>query len=222
MQRVLLISLLCSALGGFLPLARPLERAETLQAINWVENPTNHTRRGSRGELGPYQFRVQTWRLHTARPFSLATVRAHADEVAVKHYEWIKVQLAKAGIDPSPFNIALAWNSGVNAVLTGRVPTVSYHYAERVTNLVEKQRAARSVARGHPASAREVAQATAPAPVVSFSIRPAAPSFVLATEAPLYEPVVLTEKASPRPLVAVSGPALAFQAVTAPQLALIR
>ena len=222
MQRVLLISLLCSALGGFVPLAGAMERAETLRAINWVENPTNHTRRGSKGELGPYQFRAQTWRLHTARPFSLATVREHADEVAIKHYEWLKVQLARAGIDPSPFNIALAWNSGVNAVLNGRVPTVSYNYAERVTNLVEKQRSARAVARARPASAGAVPRMTAPAPAVNFSLQPAAPSFVLATEAPLYEPVVVTEKATPLPVVAVSGPALAFQAVTAPRLALIR
>ena len=37
----------------------------------------------------------------------------------------------------------MAWNCGVDAVLTGRAPTVSYNYAERVTNLVDtfKERA---------------------------------------------------------------------------------
>ena len=112
------------------------DRWETLRAINWVENPTNHTRMGRFGELGPYQFRPTTWRMHTKRPFSQATQREAADEVAVMHYEWIKQALEKAGVDASPFNIAMAWNSGVNNVLNGRVPGVTYNYAERVTNLV--------------------------------------------------------------------------------------
>jgi len=136
----------CWVLLAALPLRADEYRAETLRAINWVENPTNHTRRGSKGELGPYQFRVQTWRMHTQKPFSLATVREHADRVAVQHYEWIKRGLIDAGIDPSPFNIALAWNSGLGSVIRGQVPTVTYNYAERVRNLVEAQVAQRQIA----------------------------------------------------------------------------
>lgn len=223
MLRLALLVVLCSLPGGFLPLAWTAERAETLRAINWVENPTNHARCGSKGELGPYQFRPQTWRLHTNRPFSLATVREHADEVAIKHYEWIKGQLSKAGIDPSPFNIALAWNSGVGSVLNGRVPTVSYNYAERVTNLVESQRANRAVAVARPPATQPLAPSPAPAPVLSFPSQPAtSPQFVLAVGEPLYEPVVFTEKAGPIPRIATSGPAFAFGAVTAPRFALIQ
>ena len=113
------------------------DRWETLRAINWVENPTNQTQVGRYGELGPYQFRPTTWRMHTAKPFSQAVQRAVADEVAVKHYEWIKRTLERSGVEPSAFNIAMAWNCGVDAVLSGRVPSVSYNYAERVTNLVD-------------------------------------------------------------------------------------
>ncbi|HET7536618.1 MAG TPA: hypothetical protein VFJ90_09205 [Candidatus Didemnitutus sp.] len=113
-------------------------RWETLRAINWVENPTNQTRYGSKGELGPYQFRRDTWRLHTSKPFTMAIDRATADEVAVAHYEWIKDGLKDAGIEPTTFNIAMAWNCGLGAVKNGRVPTVSYHYAEQVTNLAEE------------------------------------------------------------------------------------
>ena len=113
------------------------DRWEVLRAINWVENPTNQTHVGRFGELGPYQFRPATWRMHTDKPFRLAVQRATADEVAVKHYEWIKRTLENAGADASAFNIAMAWNCGVDAVLNGRAPAVSYNYAERVTNLIE-------------------------------------------------------------------------------------
>jgi len=117
--------------------AAAADRWETLRAINWVENPTNQTHLGRYGELGPYQFRPATWRMHTAKPFSLAVQRAAADEVAVKHYEWIRHAFEQAGVDPTAFNIALAWNCGVDAVLGGRAPSASYNYAERVSNLVE-------------------------------------------------------------------------------------
>ena len=144
---------------GFTITARASDRWETLRAINWVENPTNQTHVGRFGELGPYQFRSGTWRMHTDKPFSLAVDRAAADEVAVKHYEWIKRTLEHAGVEANAFNIALSWNCGVDAVLSGRAPSVSYSYAERVTNLVEtfKERA-RSMAEEavRPAPAEQV------------------------------------------------------------------
>jgi hypothetical protein len=117
--------------------ARAADRWETLRAINWVENPTNQTQVGRYGELGPYQFRPSTWRMHTTRPFSQAVQRAVADEVAVKHYDWIKRTLERAGVEASAFNIAMAWNCGVDAVLGGRVPSASYNYATRVNNLID-------------------------------------------------------------------------------------
>lgn len=121
--------------------ARAADRWETLRAIHWVENPTNQTSVGRFGELGPYQFRPATWRMHTKKPFSMAAVRTAADEVAVLHYEWIKRTLENSGVEPTTFNIALAWNCGVEAVVDGRVPDVSYTYAERVTNLVSALKA---------------------------------------------------------------------------------
>ena len=134
--------LLLVTILGFTNVAEGSDRWETLRAINWVENPTNQTQVGRFGELGPYQFRPGTWRMHTAKPFRQAIQRTVADEVAVKHYEWIKRTFEQAGVEPSIFNIAMAWNCGVEAVLRGRAPEVSYNYAERVSNLVEtlKQR----------------------------------------------------------------------------------
>jgi hypothetical protein len=137
MNKHLLKFLLLVSLLGFTSVAGASDRWETLRAINWVENPTNQTQVGRFGELGPYQFRPGTWRMHTDKPFRLATQREVADEVAVKHYEWIKRTFLKAGVEPNVFNIAMAWNCGVEAVLSGRAPTVSYNYAERVSNLVE-------------------------------------------------------------------------------------
>ncbi|MBI2513430.1 MAG: hypothetical protein HYV96_15760 [Opitutae bacterium] len=200
------------------PFAGASERAETLRAINWVENPTNHTRPGSRGELGPYQFLPQTWRLHTRTPFRNAVLREHADAVAVKHYEWIKDGLTDAGIDPNPFNIALAWNCGLGAVKSGRVPAVSYVYAERVQNLVERQRVHE---RATPAEARALTKSTgeiaakpavpvAPASAPMFAFNPssnAAPRFMIETGDLLFEPAIRTEKTPATPT------AVAFAAI---------
>lgn len=239
--RKILLTLCALALA--LPFAGASERAETLRAINWVENPTNHTRRGSRGELGPYQFMPQTWRLHTRTPFSQAIVRAQADAVAVKHYEWIKDGLAEAGIDPVPYNIALAWNCGLGAVKSGRVPAVSYSYAERVQNLVEQQRAharvaqAKAKAEGLAKPTGEVATTLAlpavPEPMFAFNpASSAAPRFVLHVDEPLYEPIVRTDKTVAVasvdvaiPTVKVAGaekPMFTIGSVATPRFALIR
>jgi len=183
--------------------AQASDRWETLRAINWVENPTNHKRRGAFGELGPYQFRPQTWRMHTKKPFAWAVEREHADEVAVKHHEWLRRELREAGIDPSPYNIALAWNSGLGAVTNGRVPRVTYDYANRVANLVADQKARQPV-RVAAKSERRVPEPAAVifdlnrAPRLVFN--PGKSSFNL--PAPLREPPVSGEI----PVVRASAP----------------
>jgi hypothetical protein len=200
MKRQLTTMLLLVSAFGFTTEIAADDRWETLRAINWVENPTNHTRAGRFGELGPYQFRSGTWRMHTKRPFRQAIEREAADEVAVAHYEWIKRKLEQGGVDATPFNIAMAWNSGVENVLRSRVPAVSYDYATRVTNLVQrfKQRV--------PEPATMVA-ATAPAPVtrspillespvVNFAVAHNAPKFELVLPPPPEDPVVYTDRES--------------------------
>lgn len=132
--------LLVVLLSSFSLSASASERSETLRAINLVENPTNQTAYGSKGELGPYQFRSGTWRMYTSKPFRMANDRATADQVAVKHYEWLRERLSAAGIDPNCYNIAMAWNCGITAVIRGRIPMQTYHYAERVNNLADLAR----------------------------------------------------------------------------------
>ena len=115
--------------------AETLGRWATLEAIHKLENPRNLPRPGRHGELGAYQFLPATWRMHTTVPFARAVDRSTSDMVAVKHYEWIKRQLAGAGVPTTAYNIALAWNSGVNAVIRGRSPQVSHDYAQRAVNI---------------------------------------------------------------------------------------
>lgn len=110
-------------------------RAATLEAIHQLENPRNLTRPGPRGELGAYQFRAQTWRMHTAAPFVHALDREASDAVAVKHYEWLRVSLERAGWPATPYAIGLAWNGGLEAVLRGNSPRAARDYAQRVANL---------------------------------------------------------------------------------------
>jgi len=143
------------------------ERWETLRAINLVENPTNQTSYGSRGELGPYQFRSSTWRMHTSKPFRLANDRTSADQIAVQHYDWIKDRLNSAGIDPNSYNIALAWNCGLSAVISGHIPMQSYQYAERVNNLARNFRDAEAT---QPEMVVVSTKTPPPAPVVEFKL----------------------------------------------------
>lgn len=111
-------------------------RWATLEAIHQLENPRNLTRPGPFGELGAYQFRAATWRMHTTMPFERALDRQMSDRVAVKHYEWLKRGLEAARVPATPYNIALAWNGGLSAAINGRSPLAARVYADRVTNLL--------------------------------------------------------------------------------------
>jgi hypothetical protein len=152
------VALIAGLLGCIRILAS--ERWETLQAINWVENPSNSSRAGPGGELGPYQFRPATWHMYTRKPFTLALQRQHSDDVAVRHYEWIKRSLKSSGIEPTPFYIALAWNAGLGQVVNGRAPASAYEYASQVNNLVGVLKARQAAA----AMARSAAGVAAGAP----------------------------------------------------------
>jgi hypothetical protein len=115
--------------------ARATERWATLEAIHQLENPNNSSEPGPCGELGPYQFREQTWKMHTVAPFSQALDLHSSDAVAVKHYDWIKAELERRGIAVKPYTIALAWNGGLRAVTQPDPPASVIDYATRVANL---------------------------------------------------------------------------------------
>jgi hypothetical protein len=115
--------------------ARASERWATLEAIHQLENPNNSDAPGALGELGPYQFREATWKAHTSAPFSLALDRRVSDAVAVKLYDWLKSEIERRGLEATPYRIALAWNAGMRAVLSGRPPAAAVDYASRAANL---------------------------------------------------------------------------------------
>lgn len=112
-----------------------LDRRATLEAIHNLENPLNLTRPGPRGELGAYQFRESTWRDYSSEPFYHALDRTESDAVALKHFEWLRQQLEVARLPATPYNIALAWNGGIGAAVSGRAPRAARNYAQRAANL---------------------------------------------------------------------------------------
>ncbi len=73
--------------------------------------------------------------MHTSAPFARAIDKRASDDVAVKHYEWLKRGLEQAGMPVTPYNIALAWNGGLEAVVLGHSPAVARDYAQRAANL---------------------------------------------------------------------------------------
>ena len=137
-RRVLLLGLGLALVSLLSPSLRASERWEVLEAIHWIENPGNSTHPGPCGELGAYQFREMTWRMHTTVPFARAIDRRVSDDVAIRHYEWLKQGLARNGLPATPYNIALAWNGGLTAAVRGAVHAVTRDYAERVTNIAQE------------------------------------------------------------------------------------
>jgi hypothetical protein len=124
-------------LSSLLPAStgRASERWATLEAIHQLENPRNSPQPGMLGELGPYQFREQTWRMYTQAPFSKALDRQSSDAVAVRHYDWLRSELERRGVEPSAFRIALAWNGGIGAALDKHPGAAVVDYATRAANL---------------------------------------------------------------------------------------
>lgn len=115
--------------------ARASERWATLEAIHRLENPWDSEVPGSYGELGAYQFREQTWKMHTQAPFSRALDRRSSDVVAVKHYDWIKAEIERRGLVATPYRIALVWNGGIRALVGDNPPASAVDYATRAANI---------------------------------------------------------------------------------------
>jgi len=123
------------ALTALLGSVRAQSRAATLEAIHCLENPTDSTAPGRYGELGPYQFREATWHKYSQVPFAYALNRRASDDVAIRHYDWLKQQIESHGLPASSYNIALAWNGGLGAVLRGHSVRAARDYARRASNL---------------------------------------------------------------------------------------
>jgi hypothetical protein len=123
------------ATSVFLTGARAQSRSATLRAIHSLENPSDRTEPGPGGELGPYQFCATTWRQCSLQPFSSALDPEASEVVAIRYYEWLKGQIERHGMPASTYNIALAWNGGLRAVLGGHPTRSARDYAQRAANL---------------------------------------------------------------------------------------
>jgi hypothetical protein len=121
-----------------------LAHQDFLYAIRMVETgDVYNCKPGRLGEQGPYQFRREVWTHYTSAPFADART-PFADQVALEHYQWLAYRLKSNGLTPTPWRIAAAWNGGVEAVISGRVPRASRDYASRVVNLIEDQQSMRT------------------------------------------------------------------------------
>jgi hypothetical protein len=96
------------------------DETRLLHAIALVETG-GVPRMGRSGETGIHQL-------------SPSVIRQHGTRDPRVHLRWLVAQLHRAGVDASPFNIALAWNAGLERTLTGCAPVRSYDYARRVEN----------------------------------------------------------------------------------------
>ncbi|MFA7266035.1 MAG: lytic transglycosylase domain-containing protein [Candidatus Nanopelagicales bacterium] len=104
-----------------------------LRAVALVESADNAHAVGAAGERGRFQI----------TPAVAAVCGGYGDPSAVRWERQLERELLAAGIDPLPFNVALAWNAGPGAVKRGTVPESSYDYARRVVATMERLEAVR-------------------------------------------------------------------------------
>lgn len=139
--RLVPILLACATAAQTAPLARCATRVDdVLYAIRQVESGDRYfdCPIGRHGEQGPYQFRREVWRQYTRAPFRQARTGL-ADTVALRHYSWLLQELQRGGLEPTVWQVAAAWNGGVEAVLSGRLAPATRDYANRVVNIVESE-----------------------------------------------------------------------------------
>jgi hypothetical protein len=123
--------------------AAAVERQRLLSAIAQVETGTTDTNRPSRrvgrgGERSAWQISADNWSRYTRAPFIDASLDARlASTVASLHMEWLVNQLLRAGMDPTPYALALAWNAGPTGVTRHRAPAAAHAYAVRVIALYD-------------------------------------------------------------------------------------
>lgn len=93
-----------------------------LKAVALVESGGNPHAIGERGERGAFQMMPQV----------VAECGGYNERAALVQMKRIEAALIHAGVDPQPYNLALAWNAGIGRVLRGGAPERAYGYARRV------------------------------------------------------------------------------------------
>ena len=123
--------------------AADLQRPAFLNSIAQLETGTIDVGRpcakiGRRGERSAWQISPEVWREYCEAPFTRASSDGRlAAMVAAAHLEWLRLSLEQKGRPATPYNLALAWNAGLGAVLTGKAPPGAHDYAARAVALYE-------------------------------------------------------------------------------------
>lgn len=105
-------------------LSTPAVALDERAALAAIAQRETHNRDvvGRAGEVTRYQL-------------SPATVRQHGTKDPRVHLRWLQEQFRRRGVDWNIFNVALAWNAGLEGATTGRAPLSSYTYAREVQNI---------------------------------------------------------------------------------------
>lgn len=96
-----------------------------LTCIAAVESGNNPDAVGRHGERGAFQM----------SPAVVAECGGYSERHAMRWLLQLERDLIRANVDVMPFNLALAWNAGIGAAISGKAPMASYDYALRVANL---------------------------------------------------------------------------------------
>ena len=93
---------------------------------------------GALGERSAWQISPHVWSAYSRSPFMRASYDAKLGlTVATAHLHWLHLALERYGLAATPYNLALAWNAGLSATLSGKVPAGAHDYAARFVALYE-------------------------------------------------------------------------------------
>jgi hypothetical protein len=107
-----------------------------LNAIGAVEDPDHRFAVGAHGERGHWQMKEATWKQYTKLPFDEWADDDEAGRlVALAHLQWLTLELLRAGIEPTPYNLAVAWNAGLTPLVEETYTESTEEYANRVALL---------------------------------------------------------------------------------------
>lgn len=118
----------------------PVDEMRLLEAIAQVESGTRNLARpskkiGAAGERSAWQMTRATWRRYTTEAFEKASSDATlAHLVAQIHLRYLRLELTGRS---GALNLAMAWNAGPRAVISGRIPNGTRDYADRVVSIYE-------------------------------------------------------------------------------------
>lgn len=128
MKKIILLLLMCLVTTASAKPAPDFPREAFIAAIFEVEGAGPGVV-GPKGERGRGQLMPANHRRYRGNDLA----RAHA------HLEDLIAECQRRGVPVLPYNLALFWNAGGPVASSGRAPVSSYHYANRVVNILNSR-----------------------------------------------------------------------------------